>query len=402
MNISSTSKSSGLINTAKLPDKEALITQEKRLGACIKSVTHAIATLTKEISTSQSDIKKNNSFLASLEGIVSKHGDDVNIRLKNDHFKLGQGSNFLKNLINGGRYKLEQQAAASKLEVKGSAVSAGIGMSALSQLIGNKTESVASSQTKRTDNQTKLSQLTTEKADIGKQIDAIETAEVNAEKLAKEHKELRNNFSMVYQSNEGCGAINAEARYQFGSANQPVKLNGNKVIAEYVKTHGDSIFSGGNAPIKSAIQFHCSNLSTLVKDVAKAWYTPTDTKTTSHRGQGMTQDGINKLITQFKNDSAGSVYKLGQFFSTSKDVGVAKDFADRTGDSVKIMFEVKGNSGRGIVVSNGLKFENNEREVLYSPLACFAVTNIKGNDSKGYTIKLNEVGQDTKAKLLPY
>ncbi|WP_260503312.1 ADP-ribosyltransferase domain-containing protein [Yersinia enterocolitica] len=402
MNINSTSKSISLAATAQPLEKKALIKQENKLGANIKEVNNTIATIRHEIGTAQRENKSNNSLLASLKGIASKHGDDANIRLKNDHFKLGQGSNFLKNLINGGRYKLEQQAAASKLEVKGSVVSAGIGMSAISQLIDNKTESVASYQSKLTDNQTKLSELTTKKADIGKQIDAIETAEVNAEKLAKEHKELRNNFSMIYQSNVGCKAINAEARHQFGNPNQSAKLKGNQVIAEYVKTHGDNVFSGGNAPVKSSIQFHCSNLSTLVKDVAKAWYTPTDTKTTSHRGQGMTQDGINKLITQFNNDSAGSVYKLGQFFSTSKNAGVAKDFADRTGDSVKIMFEVKGNSGRGIAVSNGLKFENNEREVLYSPLACFAVTDIKGDNSKGYTIKLNEVGQDTKAKLLPY
>ncbi|HHB1475119.1 TPA: ADP-ribosyltransferase domain-containing protein [Yersinia enterocolitica] len=402
MRIDSTSKGSGLIKTANLPDKDALIKQKNELGTSIKKVQHTIATIMHEIGTAQRENKSNNSLLKSLKGIASKHGNDANIRLKNDHFKLGQGSNFLKNLINGGRYKLEQQAATSKLVVKGSEVSARTGIAKLEQQIQTFEDSLVSSNKELKNNKDEYESLNVKLGAVDQQIETFNKAKIAADKADNNNKALRNNFSMIYQSNEGCKAINAEARHQFGNANQSAKLNGNQVIAEYVKTHGDNVFSGGNAPVKSAIQSHCSNLPTLVKDVAKAWYSPTDTTTTSHRGQGMTQDGIDKLMSQFKSDRAGSVYKLGQFFSTSKEVNVAKAFADRTGDSVKIMFEVKGNSGRGIVVSGGLKFENNEREVLYSPLAKFAVTDIKGSNAKGYTIKLNEVEQDTKAKLLPY
>ncbi|EPZ8124925.1 ADP-ribosyltransferase domain-containing protein [Yersinia enterocolitica] len=402
MNISSTNKSSGLVATAKPLGKNALHQEKNTLCASIQKVENVLTDVNREIKATTNHLNKNNALLTSLKGIASKHGDDANIRLKNDHFKLGQGSNFLKNLINGSRYKLEQQAAATKLAVKGSEVSARTGISTLTQQIETIKESLVSSTSKLEKNQTEYAGLNTKLKGVDQQIETFNKAKTAADKADNNNKALRNNFSMIYQSNAGCKAINAEARHQFGNANQSAKLNGNQVIAEYVKTHGDNVFSGGNAPVKSAIQFHCSDLSTLVKDVAKAWYTPTDTTTTSHRGQGMTQDGINKLITEFNNDSAGSVYKLGQFFSTSKDVGVAKDFADRTEDSVKIMFEVKGNSGRGIAVSGGLKFENNEREVLYSPLANFAVTDIRGDGAKGYTIKLNEVEQDTKAKLLPY
>lgn len=402
MNISSTNKSSGPTPVIKSLGNNALHQEKNKLCANMQKVGNVLTDVNREIKATTNHLNKNNSLLTSLKSIASKHGDDANIRLKNDHFKLGQGGNFLKNLINGGRYKLEQQAAATKLAVKGSEVSARTGISTLTQQIETIKESLASSTSKLENNQTEYTSLNTKLKGIDQQIETFNEAKTAADKADNNNKALRNNFSMIYQSNAGCKAINVEARHQFSNANQSAKLNGNQVIAEYVKTHGDNVFSGGNAPVKSAIQSHCSDLSTLVKDVAKAWYTPTDTTTTSHRGQGMTQDGINKLITQFENGSAGSVYKLGQFFSTSKDVGVAKDFADRTGDSVKIMFEVKGNSGRGIAVSGGLKFENNEREVLYSPLAKFAVTSIKGDNSTGYTIKLNEVKQDTKAKLLPY
>ncbi|HDL6511139.1 TPA: hypothetical protein PXI76_003485 [Yersinia enterocolitica] len=396
------SQSSSPVTTTKPAGKNTLHQEKNMLSANIQEVKNVLTDVKMKIKADTNDLNKNKALLTSLKGIASKHGDNANIRLKNDHFKLGQGSNFLKNLINGGRYKLEQQAAASKLAVKGSEVSARTGISTLTQQIQTIQDSLDFSKKELKNNQTEYAGLNSELKGVDQQIETFNKAKIAADKADNNNKALRNNFSMIYQSNAGCKAINAEARHQFGNANQSAKLNGNQVIAEYVKTHGDNVFSGGNAPVKSAIQSHCSDLSTLVKDVAKAWYSPTDTTTTSHRGQGMTQDGINKLITQFNNDRAGSVYKLGQFFSTSKEVNVAKAFADRTGDSVKIMFEVKGNSGRGIVVSGGLKFENNEREVLYSPLAKFAVTDIKGSNAKGYTIKLNEVEQDTKAKLLPY
>ncbi|HDL7838183.1 TPA: hypothetical protein PXP42_003957 [Yersinia enterocolitica] len=396
------SQSSSPVATAKPAGKNTLHQEKNMLSANIQEVKNVLTDVKMKIKADTNDLNKNKALLTSLKGIASKHGNDANIRLKNDHFKLGQGSNFLKNLINGGRYKLEQQAAASKLAVKGSEVSARTGISTLTQQIQTIQDSLDFSKKELKNNKDEYESLNVKLGAVDQQIETFNKAKIAADKADNNNKALRNNFSMIYQSNAGCKAINAEARHQFGNANQSAKLNGNQVIAEYVKTHGDNVFSGGNAPVKSAIQSHCSDLSTLVKDVAKAWYSPTDTTTTSHRGQGMTQDGINKLITQFNNDRAGSVYKLGQFFSTSKEVNVAKAFADRTGDSVKIMFEVKGNSGRGIVVSGGLKFENNEREVLYSPLAKFAVTDIKGSNAKGYTIKLNEVEQDTKAKLLPY
>ncbi|CNK45028.1 ADP-ribosyltransferase domain-containing protein [Yersinia enterocolitica] len=396
------SQSSSPVTTTKPAGKNTLHQEKNMLSANIQEVKNVLTDVKMKIKADTNDLNKNKALLTSLKGIASKHGDNANIRLKNDHFKLGQGSNFLKNLINGGRYKLEQQAATSKLVVKGSEVSARTGIAKLTQQIKTFEDSLVSSNKELKNNKDEYESLNVKLGAVDQQIETFNKAKIAADKADNNNKALRNNFSMIYQSNEGCKAINAEARHQFGNANQSAKLNGNQVIAEYVKTHGDNVFSGGNAPVKSAIQSHCSNLPTLVKDVAKAWYSPTDTTTTSHRGQGMTQDGINKLITQFNNDRAGSVYKLGQFFSTSKEVNVAKAFADRTGDSVKIMFEVKGNSGRGIVVSGGLKFANNEREVLYSPLAKFAVTDIKGSNAKGYTIKLNEVEQDTKAKLLPY
>ncbi|CRY23523.1 hypothetical protein [Yersinia enterocolitica] len=407
MSINSTGKGSGLIKSAKLPDKDALIKQENKLGTSIKKVQHTIATIMHEIDTAQRENNSNNSLLASLKGIASKHGDDANIRLKNDHFKLGQGSNFLKNLINGGRYKLEQQAAASKLEVKGSVVSAGIGMSALSQLIDNKTESVASSQSKLTDNQTELNKLTKKKADIGKQIDTIEIAE--KEKAA--NKKFLNDFAMIYQTSSGSDVMNAYARFLSGRNKiEPNLLSGRAVITEYEDVHGTEIFYKGNNHLKAKISSLCgSNLSGLVKKSTEVLYTPSDTTTKSYRAQGMTSDGMKTLISQF-NESVGKeekpVYRAGQFLSTTRDVNKTdKFFKYQIKDNIKVMFEIEGNSGSGILVSNGLAFAEGERELFYSPLANFTVTAITKNlnNIRGdYTIKLEEAVRNDKSAFMPY
>ncbi|CNE09446.1 hypothetical protein QVN42_07250 [Yersinia nurmii] len=154
----------------------------------------------------------------------------------------------------------------------------------------------------------------------------------------------------------------------------PGSLSGSKVVAEYERVHGDNIFGRGNKELKTTLKVNCSNLTELVKAGAKAWYTPTNKNTITHRGQGITSADINKLISQFNSDKAqnkATTYSLGQFFSTSGDKKVAQDFANRSQDSERVMFEVKGNSGRGIFVSGGLAFEKNEHEVLLFPISKF-------------------------------
>lgn len=139
-----------------------------------------------------------------------------------------------------------------------------------------------------------------------------------------------------------------------------------------IKTLQDKISdSTSNARIVNTIKAHCSNLPKLVNTGAQAWYTPSEKNITTYRGQGMRQSGIDTLITQFKKDASSetkTAYQLGQFFSTSTNVNVADDFANRSQDDVKVMFTVKGNSSNGLSIPGGLSF-NNEGEKLYSPLA---------------------------------
>lgn len=104
-----------------------------------------------------------------------------------------------------------------------------------------------------------------------------------------------------------------------------------------------------------------------------------------------------------KKSDNKTVYQLGQFFSTSSRNDIAKSFANQSQDDVKVMFLVKGNSGNGITPQAGLSFNNNESEVLYSPLANFSVNNIVKNSKENiYKIELTEVKSQKDAQLLPY
>ncbi|MCW2256381.1 hypothetical protein M2263_002472 [Providencia alcalifaciens] len=210
---------------------------------------------------------------------------------------------------------------------------------------------------------------------------------------------------MIYQSNAGCKALNAQARYMNNLSSTPGALNSSTVISEYRKAHGYEIFSKGNQSVKSSIESLASNLNKLVETGAKLWYTPTDKNITTHRGQGMTSGGINQLISQFnkdKNENTSSTYALGQFFSTSTIKKVAQDFANSSQDAVKVMFNVNGNSASGIFATDGLDFNNNEGEKLYSPLANFKVNDIKQDVSGTYHISLQEVPRQKDSPILPY
>lgn len=353
----------------------------------------------------------NQSLLESLQKVSAKHGENATVRLKNDHFKYGQASNFFKNIIHSGRYQTEREAAVKKINAEESTVSAGKVIKTLQE----KNDSYTS----------EIDKLKTEFAGCDKN---IETIKANIHKLNedlilcrkgirerskpnKKNDELRQIFSMIYQTNAGCKDVNIEARYLFGNATKPGNVSGSKVIEEYRGAHGRDIFSRGNSELKSTIKVYCDDLRNLVKASAEEWYTPTRENMVTYRGQGMTKGGFNTLFTRFnadKNKNTNTVYKLGQFFSTTLDKDIASDFAKGSKDDIKVIFEVDGNSGSGLFIPGGLTFVNHEREGLYSPLAKFTVKSIlpskKLNNTYHVALKevTKEVTNDDSTLILPY
>lgn len=360
----------------------------------------------KSIETSETAISSYQSSLKSLEPFSEKK--DTVVRLKGDHFKSGEASNFLKNIFFGGRYKTEREAAAKEINVVGNTVSAGEVIKTLQTKVKDTMSKVEELKKEITGYKEEYDDLSTQETSIKKNINELNKIVAERDKVDKEIRQARSDFCMIYQSNAGCKGLNDEARYQFGNARYPGKVRGSDVVAEYRRVHGDNIFGGGNKELKSTISFKCEDLHEVVKTGAKAWYTPTEKNTTTHRGQGMTQSGIDTLISQFIADvkyKTETVYQPGQFFSTSADKNVASNFAECSQDAVKVLFKVIGNSGNGLYVGDGLSFDNDESEKLYSPMANFIVTAVsKGSKESSitYNITLKEVPKVNKALILPY
>lgn len=374
------------------PAKAELQNQERKLGSEIRGVKNSIDKL-------DTSIKRNQTSLNTLNAISDKHGGDSSIRLKSSNFKPGSG----KALFSGSRYQKERADAASKLGVPGSQVSASKAISVISSEIKSDKAKMTSLKQDLGYKETELKNVRVRQIK-DENMGNVTTAKTSADKSGAQSTKTSKDFSLIYQSNAGCKALNAEARYQFGQGKEPGRLSSREVISEYQSAKGDNIFSGGNKDIKNTINACASDLSRMVSAAADAWYTPGGSNMHTFRGQGMTTAGLNSLVEQFKQDQ-NQVYKPGQFFSTSKSAGVAKEFASNSNDAVKVIFEIKGNSARGITVGNGLSFGNKatEEEKLYSPKANFRVNNIVRNSGEGvYKIQLQEVAQTRNAKLLPY
>lgn len=386
-------------------DRVELSKLRSNLSQKISGIKNTVTEINKSITAHKNNIAGNQSLLKSLQSVSAKHGENATVRLKNDHFKYGQASNFFKNMFHGSRYQTEREAAVQKINAEGSTVSAGKVIKTLQTRIDSALSKVNALKKEVAGYDKKIDNIEAKKYGIEKKIGKLAKIETAAKEADEKKHKAREDFSMIYQSNAGCKALNIEARHQFGNAPSTGKVSGSKVVEEYRRVHGYEIFSRGNKVLESTIKANCSVLSELVKTGAKAWYTPTEKNMTTYRGQGMTQSGINTLISRFNADEQNkteTVYNLGQFFSTSRDVNVASDFANRSQDDAKVIFKVKGNSSNGLSIPGGLSFENDEGERLYSPLSNFKVTAVSRASSNTYHVALEEVTKVDRALILPY
>lgn len=370
---------------------------------CIKS--EITADYDQPIKKKQKILNSALSTLKKVKSFAADYGNDTVIRLKGDKFKKGEASGFFNKILNGDRYQTERQAAAKIGGLKGDKVSASQLKAALNEKIANSKNELAPLNTGKEKLQTKLDKYMSKLSNVEGQIRGIASAERSHKKENEGNIKNRNDFSMIYQSNAGCKALNAQARFVSRLSSSPGKLDSSAVVNEYKKAHGDEIFTKGNKELKSSIQTLSSNLKKLVETGTQLWYTPTDKNITTHRGQGMTSGGIEQLRSQFnkdKNANTSTVYALGQFFSTSTIKKVAQDFAKNSQDEVKVMFNVEGNSASGIFAQGGLDFNNAEGEKLYSPIANFKVNNIEIDKSGIYQVSLQEVPKQDNSQFLPY
>lgn len=386
---------------------------KKELSDKQNSLTDQIIKIERTLDNYESRYKvSENKFLnerqiyKKLKIICNDVGGNSLIRFKNNTFRKQPSSNFLKQFLFGSRYKLELKAAADKIEPSKNSVTAIEGMMYYLQKWEESLQQCDSLIKKMGIEEDALDKVRNERKPITKQLEEIKSQEVEAQKIAEKRKKDCRNFALIFQSNAGHRAINAQARYLYGSSTRSASLDYSDITTEYELAHGKDIFNKGNKHYKFDLKFNAKRLTTLVTTAANNWYTPTSTNTTTYRGQGMTSRGIQTLIEHFnadKNHDNKTVYQPGQFFSTSSRLAIAEDFAQRSLDKVKVMFTVMGNSGDGIYVSNGFDFKDTDSEMLYSPFANFTVTDLTRNSAKNmYHVTLKEVPSQEGAKLLPY
>jgi len=80
-------------------ERNGLSKDRKKLSQNISDVKNCVTKLNNSITAHKKDITVNQSLLKSLQSVSKKHGENASVRLKNDHFKYGKASNFLKILF---------------------------------------------------------------------------------------------------------------------------------------------------------------------------------------------------------------------------------------------------------------------------------------------------------------
>lgn len=364
-------------------------------------------------------------MVSALDNISNKHGDSASVRVKDGNLKFGQGSNALKNIFNGSRYQKERQAAAEMFGFQGNkTVSVAEGKHSLTTIIKENDQNKVAFESKYNELTAKTTMLKEALSSVDDKLSNIDHAEdkgvqtgtsPNTAKLhssavkevkviSDKEKTLRSNFSNVYQTNVGCSGIIVQSRHEFAGSPIAGKLEKKAVANEYITLFGAEHFEGGNSNVLKTLKLYDSTLLPgLVKEAAKSWYTPSEKTITTHRGQGITQAGIDTLYNDFDKNYT---YSAGQFFSTSGSKDIADKFAKDSLDPIKVIFEIKGNSSNGLFVKGGLSFgaapKSKEVEKLYSPLANFKIDSIKEDANGIHRVKMSEVAQVKKPKILPY
>lgn len=346
------------------------------------------------------------SWIKKLTSVSAQKGAETIVRFKSNNFKEMQTSS-IKNFFHNSRYQGELKEAAELSGANGNKVSAGVAMKALQEKIDGFQSELANNNNQLATQLNKVSRLKNQSYNIDTKIHNLENSIAITRKREEEIKAVKVNFSMIYQSDAGCKAINAAVDRLKENASSEIKLDAKKVIKHYHESKGIDVFDKASGKkIEQSIRVNCSLLGDLVQKAVIDFYNPKGEFVKTYRGQGMTKSGFEKLCKQFHDDNNNktkTVYDADRFLSSSLDENIAESFANKSKDVIKVIFEVKGFSCE--VLSPGiLLFEENERDLVYSPLANFIVTDVTAPVKKSgfYRVKLEEVSRRAEAQRMPY
>lgn len=233
-----------------------------------------------------------------------------------------------------------------------------------------------------------LEEVTTQTSSL-----AIAKPEKEIRKPSQEYKYMRE-FNAIYSTNKGSAAINSAMR-----TGTQISINGNEVLREITKRHGDEQFSGKTGKdIESSIKVTAKvfNLHNTEQISYQLYNQSEASLTTYYRGQDISDRGLDEL---FSAKEEGTVLHSTSFLSVAKEKSVAEGFMHGT---KPLLIAINGFSAANVNSPYSVRIE---KDLVFTPHADFVVTGIGKRESNQnqYVVNLKEIRGHTGTRTaMPY
>lgn len=404
------------------PELQQLKTEKKRVASDIKRVYQKQDELKSSLKVKEHKKNGTNITINNIKRISTPHANNPILRLKNGIFKDGENQSFIKKQLYKDRYALERHAAAQAAGSATPEIRAQEALTMYQRTLSALNQDIHNSQNEINKSVKELQELFQKESAIERALKAHTSGAKGAKTtpsgsvtaaagkaLIEADQRKVDVFGAIYHTTSGYEGIrDLTLTLRDGSfSGDPDKAGdklGGKVIREYEKRKGDNIFKN-NKISKYDIKNEAVRIFQDIKIYENLFYNTEGKKTINTcRGEYMTQAGINELYQRFKKQP-DAVYELGQFYSTSTNQQFVKNLVhnDPEQGKVRVIFTLKGKSSRPVQPGNGLTFDGRENEFLYSPLACFRVTEIKP-DGAIWRVSLQETvrEKDKDRYIMPH
>ena len=223
---------------------------------------------------------------------------------------------------------------------------------------------------------------------------------IDPKKLAQQQKDFKI-FSTMYNTNAGCKAINAAMRGSEFNVSVPKVMNevGRRHPLEAIASYKPGIKKGESLKLEMEIFATKDHLQRVAAEMYGRARSSTPSGKRVQRGQGMTPQGVNKLMALRKS---GTPVQATHFLSCDDNLETAKEFAGQYDKHTEepVLFQIRGFSN---VRLRPYMDVLGESETLFTPHATFQIDLVGKGQDTGYTIvRLTEIAPTKNAVPMPY
>jgi len=222
---------------------------------------------------------------------------------------------------------------------------------------------------------------------------AITAPQKKLRKPSQEYAYMKE-FKAIYSTNRGSTAINSAMR-----TGTQISINGNEVLREITRRHGDEQFSGKTGKdIASSIKITANdfNLHNTEQISHKLYHQSNAKLTTYYRGQDISPGGLDELITAKEK---GTVFHSKSFLSVTEEKSVAEGFMH---GAKPLLIAINGFSAANVNSPYSVRIE---KDLVFTPHADFVVTGIgtREKNKNQYVVNLKEIRGHTGTRTaMPY